>query len=131
VLLAGQWEIQIGMKGLSMGGGMKSATMCLSPSAFAGGDEKTLLETALRIASSSQANTVDKPQCSFSELEKEPSHSRWKSSCEGHRGVMNGQGTAIVAPESAQLRQSFEISTPFGKRTLEQTIHAKRLGDCA
>jgi Protein of unknown function (DUF3617) len=128
---SGQWEVSVDMKGLPMGGGLKTGRTCIKPEALAAGQEKTMIEAAMGIAQPTDSNKKDSPQCKLSDFQRDNNSSRWKSSCEGPRGAMLGTGSGIFSSDSAQLTQSFEVSLPFGKRTLNQTITAKRLGECA
>jgi Protein of unknown function (DUF3617) len=127
---AGQWEFNTDMKGMPMGGGVKTGKVCVKAEALATGQEKALVEAAMSIAQPADEKKSDKPKCNFTDIQREASNSRWKSTCEGPRGAMQGTGSGSFSADSAQLTQSFEVSLPFGKRTLTQNIIAKRIGEC-
>jgi hypothetical protein len=128
---AGQWDIAVDMRGLPVGGGVKTGKACIKQEALAAGQEKAMIEAAMSVSQSAEANKKDSPKCKLSDIQQDNNGSRWKSSCEGPRGPMLGNGSGIFSSDTAQVTQSFEVSLPFGKRTLNQTITAKRLGECA
>jgi Protein of unknown function (DUF3617) len=128
--LAGQWEFNTDMKGMPMGGGVKTGKVCIQAEAMAAGVEKALVEAAMTIAQPADEKKSDKPKCNFTDIQREANSSRWKSTCAGPRGAMQGTGSGNFNTDSAQLTQAFEVSLPFGKRTLTQTITAKRIGEC-
>lgn len=127
---AGQWELSVDMKGLPMGDGLKTGKACIKPEALAQGQEKAMIEAAMSVAQQADSNKKDGPKCNFTDIQKDANGSSWTSSCEGPRGPMQGKGSGIITPENAQITQTFEVSLPFGKRTLSQSVAAKRLGEC-
>jgi Protein of unknown function (DUF3617) len=126
---AGQWELSSDMKGMPFGGGVKTGKVCIKAEALADGYEKAMMEAAMLLSRPTEESQKDTPKCKFTDLQRETSTSRWKSSCEGPRGPMQGTGTGTFNSENTQLTQNFEVSM-FGKRTITQTVAAKRLGDC-
>jgi hypothetical protein len=126
---AGQWELNSDMKGMPFGGGVKTGKVCIKAEALADGYERAMMEAAMQISRPTEESQRDTPKCKFTDIQREASTSRWKSSCEGPRGPMQGTGTGTFNPENTQLTQNFEISM-LGKRTITQTVAAKRLGDC-
>jgi hypothetical protein len=127
---AGQWEFNSEMKGMPFGGGMKTGKACLKAEALASGQEKAMIEAAMLISRPADESKKDSPTCNFTDIQREASASRWKSSCQGPRGLMQGTGSGTFNPDNAQFTQNFEVSM-MGKRTITQTIHAKRIGECA
>jgi Protein of unknown function (DUF3617) len=127
---AGQWELTTDMKGLPFGGGIKTGQACIKAETLAVGAEKALVHAAMAASQRSDSSNSKPPQCTFSDIQREGNGSKWKSSCTAPRGVMQGTGSGTLAEESAQITQSLEANLPFGKRTITQTITAKRIGAC-
>lgn len=129
--LAGQWEFNTDMKGMPFGGGVKTGKVCLKADTLAAGQEKAMIEAAMTVVQPSYEKKSGNPTCNFTDVQREANASRWKSTCQGPRGAMQGTGSGSFSADSTQLTQAFEVSLPFGKRTLTQSITAKRIGDCA
>jgi hypothetical protein len=127
---AGQWELTTDMQGMPFGGGTKTSKACIKAEQLTAGPEQAIIEAGMASYQSSNSSGNTAPKCSFTELKRESNASSWKANCEGPRGSMQGAGYGTLAADTAQLQQSFEANTPMGKRTLKQTITAKRLGEC-
>jgi Protein of unknown function (DUF3617) len=128
---AGQWEMTTDMKGTPFGGGVKTGKVCIRSEAIVEGPEKALIEAAMSISQPSNSSGGETAKCSFTDIQREGGASKWKSSCTATRGVMQGTGSGTFAQDSAQITQLLEANMPFGKRTLTQSISARRFGECS
>lgn len=129
--LPGQWDITVTSEGMPFGGGAKAGKACLTADSLQSGHEAAMIAAAMKLAQPETASKTSTPSCSFSDVSRQGSDSRWKSTCAGPRGAMAGSGSGSFKSDSATLSQAFEVSLPFGKRTITQTISAKRIGECA
>lgn len=122
----GQWEVRVTLQGAPSGGGTTVQTACLAADRMAAAPEQALLDVA------GTSPNKDRPslRCTVKDVQRGQGKSAWQSSCEGPRGAMPGQGSATIDAQSAELVQSFEVKTPMGTRSLQQTVRAKRVADC-
>lgn len=125
-LEAGLWALEVTLRGAPVADPAPSK-VCLNAEALGQGPERALLDAALR-GLPGQGNKG--PQCSLDGLIREGANSRWQARCSGPRGPMAGTGSAVLATHSATLQQAFELDTPWGSKTLQQIIRAKRTGAC-
>jgi Protein of unknown function (DUF3617) len=123
---AGMWELTVAMKGGPRAGGTQKTSTCLS-AAQLGNPEQAMFDGV----GASGANK-DAPQikCQLANVQRDGANTRWSSTCEGPRGPMNGAGSGTLGPDTAQLVQTFDVSTPMGKMKLEQNLSARRTGEC-
>jgi hypothetical protein len=131
MLQPGQWDVSVDMQGMPKGGGTKTGKVCFKPESLAAGQENAMIEAAMIVSQPADTDKKSERQCNLSDIQRDSNGSRWKSSCQGPRGSMQGAGSGVFNPDSAQMSQNFEVSTPMGKRNLTQTITAKRIGECA
>jgi Protein of unknown function (DUF3617) len=126
----GQWEITVDMKGMPMGGGAKTGKSCITAQAVEAGAEKALVEAAMASAQMGNSSKSEAAKCTLSDIKRSSTNSTWSSNCAGPRGPMQGSGSGNIGAQSAEIVQVFEVNTPMGKRTLTQSIAAKRMGEC-
>jgi Protein of unknown function (DUF3617) len=122
----GEWEVSTTMQGAPSGGGPRSHKVCLDAAKLSSAPEATLLEAAPK--------PKDGPalKCSYDNMARNGAQSSWVAACEGPRGPMNGNGSATLEAERAELTQNFEVTVPMmGKRKMQQSISARRLGNCS
>ncbi|TAG00275.1 MAG: DUF3617 family protein [Betaproteobacteria bacterium] len=122
--LPGVWEVTTSMQGAPSGERKSSATACVNVTQMKSGFEQAMLDI------SASGTLKGGLKCVVTDLVRSSAGSKWKASCEGPVGAMQGSGAATTEGASASLIQSFELQTPFGARPLKQVLQAKRLGDC-
>jgi Protein of unknown function (DUF3617) len=125
---AGSWEISVTQEGMPVGGGTRVYKVCLSAELLTTAPEQVLVDSAGRRDNSSARPGPTK--CVLKDVKREASQSSWQSTCEGPRGTIQGKGGGTLEAEQAELKQTFDVDTPIGARTLKQTVRARRLGDC-
>jgi Protein of unknown function (DUF3617) len=125
-LQPGEWEVSASMQGAPSGGGVRSHKVCLDAAKLSSAPEATLLESAPK------PNDAPALKCSYDDMKRDGARSSWAAACEGPRGPMNGNGSATLETERAELIQNFEVTVPIiGKRKMQQSVSARRLGNCS
>ena len=122
----GIWEVTTQLKGGPRSHDAMVRSACLSQESLTAGPEQALLD----VSASSKDGRETAPKCLVSELKKSPKGSEWTANCEGPRGSMQGTGTGTTGADAATLMQIFKVKLPFGSVTLEQSVAARRTGDC-
>ncbi len=123
---AGMWEMTVTMKGAPRAGGTQKASACLS-AAQLGNPEQAMFDG---VGASGANKDAPQMKCQLANVQRDGANTRWSSTCEGPRGPMNGTGSGTLGTDTAQLAQTFEVSTPMGKMKLEQSLNARRTGEC-
>jgi Protein of unknown function (DUF3617) len=121
----GMWEMTMNIRGGPSRPEGQTASVCLTEAHLAN-PEQAMFDSMAAEASGRGAP----PKCTLSNVQREGGNTRWSSACEGPRGPMNGVGAGTLGADAAQLAQSFEVSTPMGNMKLEQTLTARRTGNC-
>ncbi|TDN58950.1 DUF3617 family protein [Paraburkholderia sp. BL10I2N1] len=123
----GKWELTGAFQGLPFGGSDERVrTACISESALGSIPEKALMDAAPQ-----PTDDVSKPRpkCEYSNVRRDGAQSSWMLACEGP--TMSGSGKATATPEQLTLSESFDLKMPFGSRSIQHTVRARRLGDCS
>lgn len=123
---AGQWQLSSVMQGAPSGEHKSSQSRCIDDAAFAMGIEQAILNANAADTSSGKPTL----KCTVSALRRDGDQSSWQASCEGPRGAMPGTGNAVIQTGRVEIKQSFDLKTPFGAMKLSQVINAERIGAC-
>lgn len=123
---AGLWEFSSTMSGTPRGNAKQTGTVCVTADAMAAAPERALMEAAGRQSGAEAAS----PTCELSAIQRQGARSTWQSTCEGPRGKMQGAGSGQLSAESADLQQTFRVTSHVGTITLTQTLNARRVGNC-
>ena len=128
VIQPGKWELRGTFKGIPFASSDERVrTACLTDADFGEMPEKALIEASP--PPSGDAKQSAPPKCEYSQLVREPGRSSWAAKCESPK--MNGVGNAtITSPEQIDILEKMEVKV-FGSRSIQHTIHARRLGDCS
>jgi hypothetical protein len=122
----GQWQISMSIDGGPMGAKQEQGQMCLSNDALYSAAEKTLLDAAIQSTHRGRSPL----SCEFQDLTRDASSSSWTSICKGGIGEMKGSGYGTIHAEAATIHQRLIAKSPFGTFTLNQTVNARRVGNC-
>jgi hypothetical protein len=123
---SGNWALATSMQGAPSGEKTSAAQICLSASQIATGFEQHIVNAGSSVGGSEKNGL----KCSLRDIKREVATSSWQATCEGPRGPMPGMGSASFEGNRVNLKQTFELKTPIGNRTLTQVITAQRVGDC-
>jgi Protein of unknown function (DUF3617) len=123
---AGSWEVITILQGAPSGESTTTARACISAPTALDAFEQSLLN----ISTSSGEPPKGGPKCTVLSIQREGVRSQWQASCAGPFGAMQGSGSATRAPTEVSLQQTMELKTPFGAKTLKQSLQARRLGAC-
>jgi hypothetical protein len=130
---AGLWSFDLSVSGTPRGTQSRKSQACVTQQALSAGATQALVSAAMdgmRAAGDDKDKADGKPpSCKFSNVKLEGAQTVWSATCEGPRGAMSGQGSGQFAALSADFKQQFEVQM-MGKRTITQTVNAKRIGAC-
>jgi Protein of unknown function (DUF3617) len=129
---AGMWELALTMEG-GPGSGTRIGKSCLAAEPLAAAPEQTLFEAAGKAASSGgggggRGRTL--PKCDFGTVQRNGEKSAWQAQCEGPSGKIQGAGSGTLSAETANLQQAFTVKSLMGTMNVQQTLVARRLGNC-
>jgi hypothetical protein len=123
----GQWEFSSSMEGGPMGGKKDTGTVCLANELLAFAPEKTLLDAVAQ--KTNRGRTP--PSCEFQDMQRNAGAASRTSACKGPMGEMKGSGSSAMDADTAAIQQRLIAKSPFGTFTFNQTVNARRLGNCA
>ncbi|XVJ69721.1 MAG: DUF3617 family protein [Rhizobacter sp.] len=122
----GQWEFSMSMEGGPMSGKKDTGTVCLANELLAFAPEKTLLDA---VAQQTHRGRTP-PSCEFQDMQRNAGTASWTSVCKGPMGEMKGSGSSTTDADAAAIQQRLIAKSPFGTFTFNQTVNARRLGNC-
>jgi Protein of unknown function (DUF3617) len=123
-LMPGKWDITQSMEGGPMRRDPIKTTACLNESA--------LMQPEVSFRKAVTDASRDVPGCKFADVNRASGGISWAASCDSPRGgaPLPGTGKASYTPTAYEAIQSLNISTPFGKFDLKETLRATYLGAC-
>ncbi|WP_423372933.1 DUF3617 domain-containing protein [Dyella acidisoli] len=124
----GKWQLTGTFKGMPFGSDAEQTqTICLSEAALGSGFEKAMIE-----ASPQPSNDASRPppKCVYTQMRREGANSTWEVSCVSPSITGVGNAT-ILSSEQVNLFEKLEVRTPFGSRSIQHTVRARRKGDCS
>lgn len=124
----GTWELTGAFTGVPFGSSAERVrTVCISEAVLDSIPEKALIEASPQ--PSDDASKPAPPKCEYSQVRREGAQSTWAVTCENP--TMSGVGSATTTLEQVELLETFELKMPFGSRSIQHTVRARRLGDCS
>ena len=122
----GKWELTSTFKGLPFGDSAEPArTVCISASELGSIPEKALISAAPAPA---DGGSRAPPKCEYSDIRRRGAQSSWKLACDGPK--MSGSGNATATSETVDLSETLNLETPFGSRSVQHVVLARRQGAC-
>lgn len=123
----GKWELTGVFKGLPFGDAAERIrTVCISEAALDLIPERALMAAAPQ---PSDDDSKPPPKCEYTNVRRDGAQSSWELACE--RPTMSGIGKATSTPNQVSLLETFELKMPFGSRSIQHIVQARRLGDCS
>lgn len=123
---SGNWAVATSMQGAPSGEKSSTAQICLSVAQIATGFEQRIVDAGSSVGGAEKGAL----KCFLKDIQRDGASSSWQATCEGPRGPMPGTGAASFEGNRVNVKQTFELKTPIGNRTLTQVITAQRMGDC-